>query len=291
MEPCRRGVSPVLDVGPVVALTRVAPGDRRLRAGVRRLVADAGSRGRAAGREALLAASGARRRRDRERGDGRHDRKPVGPDLGGRACQLHARRRLASSGRGRSAIVLARGGRDDPRLPRPGCRPVPVGLAPVRRPVAVVARRRRGPPATDGRAGDGTRRGRHGPGDPRARRAGPRGGRRGTAAGGAGAPRHRRPHRQRHAGAGRSGAPGRPDLARRRGGIASRGRGDRARGDGRAALAARRPGRRRAPAPGLAAPEPGVGQLEGLVDRVRQAGLPAEIEIDGSHDRCPRAST
>jgi signal transduction histidine kinase len=32
--------------------------------------------------------------------------------------------------------------------------------------------------------------------------------------------------------------------------------------------------------PGLA-PEPGVGQLDGLVDRVRQAGLPAEIEIDG----------
>jgi signal transduction histidine kinase len=32
--------------------------------------------------------------------------------------------------------------------------------------------------------------------------------------------------------------------------------------------------------PGLA-PEPGVGQLEGLVDRVRAAGLPAEIEIDG----------
>jgi signal transduction histidine kinase len=29
------------------------------------------------------------------------------------------------------------------------------------------------------------------------------------------------------------------------------------------------------------APEPGVAQLDGLVDRVRQAGLPAEIEIDG----------
>ncbi len=29
------------------------------------------------------------------------------------------------------------------------------------------------------------------------------------------------------------------------------------------------------------APEPGVGQLDVLVDRVRQAGLPAEIEIDG----------
>jgi signal transduction histidine kinase len=38
--------------------------------------------------------------------------------------------------------------------------------------------------------------------------------------------------------------------------------------------------------PGLA-PEPGIGQLAGLVDRVRDAGLPAEIEIDGERRPLP----
>ena len=78
-------------------------------------------------------------------------------------------------------------------------------------------------------------------------------------------------------------------LAGPGGGGAPHGRGDGSRSDGGAPPAARRPERRRR-GDGLA-PQPGLSQLGALVERVREAGLPAELPIDGSRGRCRRAST
>ena len=80
----------------------------------------------------------------------------------------------------------------------------------------------------------------------------------------------------------------RPVAGAGRGGAAGR-RGDRSRGDGRAAPAPRR-ARRRGRGAGVA-PQPGIDQIGVLLDRVREAGLPAELEVDGTPRPCRPAST
>ncbi len=75
-----------------------------------------------------------------------------------------------------------------------------------------------------------------------------------------------------------------PERAR----IAARGRGDRPRGDARAP---RLPRGARDDATAVVAPQPGIGELAPLVARMRHAGLPASLEVGGSHARCLPLST
>ena len=204
----------------------------------------------------------------------------VGPGRRRRARQLHgrrARRRIAS----RSAlVVIVVAGLIALGVPRPGRRSVRGARPAVRRPRPDVAARRRRPDA----AARGGRLAAEA--DERALRE-----TRGRASRAAAAEERRRCARELHdvvahgvsvmviqAGAARQvvrtvAGPGR--------GGAARGRGDRPRGDGRAAAVPRRPRATTARRPGLA-PQPGIDQLGALVDRVREAGLPATLEVDGA---------